>query len=1249
MCLYRLNSRQMRGCPEIRLIRRFIFLLNVFVLGCIDSPVRAQTGPLPPEDAPAYRVILLGNIGGGDSGEVQEMLRTHLDETDKNSAVVFLGDELSCCGFPDSAKTDHTPAFSVLSEWLDVVKGYRGDVIYLPGNREGEHVAERRDGLIREAQFIETTLGKEGVFPLRDGFPGPIAMPLSGDITLIALNTQWWLDEDQQYGDTGEYELNEPLDFIREFEDLLFKHRNKNLLVVGFHPLFTNGNHGGRFSFLQHMTPLPILGSAMPLYRQLVGRPQDLASSRYRLFRQEMLAILRNQHNLIYAASHDYSLQYFRKEDRRRVKHHIVSGSASRSDHVSKGRGANFAAGEQGFMVVEYFDDGSVWLQAWTPSPTSSKGEPAYRTQLVAPDELLVEREASALPELEAMSDTTVVQSINPRYAQPKNFTRVLFGEQYRDLWAVPVEVPVLDWANEAGGLTPLKVGGQSQSVTLRMMGGNGKYYMLRSIDKLPVRSLSTAMRQTFAGTIIQDQVAMQHPFGAFVVPHLAEAAGVFHTNPRLVFVPPDSRLNVSNEALVGQVVLFEERADEDVSDIKSFGNASNVIGSAKLFQEINGDNDHRVQARAFARARLLDMLIADHDRTLDNFRWGAFEPYELNPDLEGKAREEGKIYMPIPTDRDKAFSKSDGFFPGLYRILAEPAWQSFSKKYGYIRGLNKKGLPLDRRFTAELTREDWVSIADSIRRSLTDEIIIDAVETWPSPVFEQAGEEMIETLQVRRDKLPEVADTYYDVLASVIDVVGSDKHEFFRVSRVDDERTEVVMYKYGRDGVIRKELFRRQVLTDETKEIRLYGQGGIDRFEIEGKVEQGPRVIIVGGPGEDTIIDESEVKKGRRKTIVYDVGQGTEVEGGPETKTRLSSEIDVNAYEFEGFKPNLTRPVAYFGSNQDDGLFIGGGFKRSVHGFRKSPHASTHQLMGNFAARTQAFNVQYMGHYVDVFGDWDLRLDAAFFNPNNIRNFYGLGNDTPNNETFSRFYQARFSRFLVKPLFEQALDSGIQVSIGPALEITDVRLDEERFIGQPQPGISDDSFDQLFFAGLEARLDVKTVDNALNPRQGFRFTGSADINTGIVETNDTYTNLASSISLYMSPSLSPQVTLALRVGGAHNIGSFPFFDSNTLGGNANLRGYRSTRFAGRTSFYHNVEARVELLDFASYFGYGTVGLMGFLDNGRVWADDESSRTWHQGYGGGLWVSVFDQLLINNTVGFSEENTTFSLNFGFLF
>ena len=78
---------------------------------------------------------------------------------------------------------------------------------------------------------------------------------------------------------------------------------------------------------------------------------------------------------------------------------------------------------------------------------------------------------------------------------------------------------------------------------------------------------------------------------------------------------------------------------------------------------------------------------------------------------------------------------------------------------------------------------------------------------------------------------------------------------------------------------------------------------------------------------------------------------------------------------------------------------------------------------------------------------------------------------------------------------------------------------------------------------------------------------------------------------------------------------------------------------------------RVKLLNVNSYLATGQFGILGFFDNGRVWTEEDADvgRVWHQGYGGGLWMSLFNAIVITGTMGFSEEDEIFNLKFGFLY
>jgi outer membrane protein assembly factor BamA len=312
-------------------------------------------------------------------------------------------------------------------------------------------------------------------------------------------------------------------------------------------------------------------------------------------------------------------------------------------------------------------------------------------------------------------------------------------------------------------------------------------------------------------------------------------------------------------------------------------------------------------------------------------------------------------------------------------------------------------------------------------------------------------------------------------------------------------------------------------------------------------------------------------------------------------------------------------------------------------------PFAAEHVIKGNFAARTQAFNVAYDGHYVGLAGLWDVKLNAAYLSPDNIRNFHGLGNESENTEDDRKFYQARLSELTVSPSLFKQVDELVSVSVGPFLHFVDARRDEGRFVGQPQEGISATSFDPQWFTGAHAGLLIDATDSKFNPKSGIRWLAGGNVNFNLSDGGETFSNLSSALSTYYSPSYSPQVTLSARVGGAHNLGEFPFYSAVTLGSKSNLRGFRSTRFAGRTSFYQNVDLRIEIFKFSTYLAIGKAGIHGFADNGRVWTDGESSSVWHQGYGGGVWFEMFGLLVFQGTLGFSEDDTTVNVGVGFLY
>ena len=142
------------------------------------------------------------------------------------------------------------------------------------------------------------------------------------------------------------------------------------------------------------------------------------------------------------------------------------------------------------------------------------------------------------------------------------------------------------------------------------------------------------------------------------------------------------------------------------------------------------------------------------------------------------------------------------------------------------------------------------------------------------------------------------------------------------------------------------------------------------------------------------------------------------------------------------------------------------------------------------------------------------------------------------------------------------------------------------------------------------------------------------------------FLNTESSLSVYIPIG---SLVFASRIGGAVLYGEPQFFQYNQLGGLSNLRGFRRGRFTGKTSFYNNNELRIPITDLNGYILRGKFGLSLFCDNGRVWMPEENSKTWHNGYGGGIWFLPFNKLAITATYGISNEDKVLGIAAGFLF
>lgn len=828
------------------------------------------------------------------------------------------------------------------------------------------------------------------------------------------------------------------------------------------------------------------------------------------------------------------------------------------------------------------------------------------------------------------------------------NLQRFWLGDHYRDIWLTAVKVPKLDFDSVLGGLTILGKGGGEQTLSLKVLAANGQPYNLRSLQKDPSASLPENLRSSFADDVVQDQISASNPYAPFVLPELGDSAGIFHTNPKLFYIPDTPELGEYREEFAGVLVMLEEDADENWENYEDFGYTTNAVGTDKVLEELEDDNDNQVDQKNFLKVRLFDMWIGDWDRHEGQYRWA-----EL-------AKEKGNLYKAIPEDRDNMFFRFDGVLPWIAsRKWALRKFKDFYKiKVKDIGGLNWQARHIDRRFLTELEKQDWIEAAKELQQSLTDELIASSLKKLPDAVYRMYADTLNVILQQRRALLEDYALRYYAILAEEVNVVGSDEHELFVVDRLADGATKVNLYKSNDDGEKKKLIYERLFKPDETEEIRLFGLEKEDYFVVRGQSKKGIEVRIIGGEGEDHLNDSSRVKGWGDKTLYYDLlDEDNEVVQLSETKVILRRSLDVNRYDFDAFEYDYFGPSLYMGYNKDYGVFVGGGVLIRKQAFHKFPYSSEHRIVANISPSTKAWNFLYEGDFVDLFGKAGLNVKANLQAPNYFSNFYGFGNENPieESESSSDYYHVDYNKFQFDPNIKFRVGENSFIEFGPSYRMINVAEKTNRFYSDIQDSLPFKNLQQSHYLGMVFEAGIMSIKDRHFPQKGIRWNISTALYDNLNNELPRFAKLQTDFSAYYTFHWPLRTTIAARVGGASNVGEFAFYDGNSIGGNEGLgrpgtvRGFHRDRFMGRSSIYQNTEIRIKLLDVPFYYLPFAFGISGHHDIGRVWADDQDSDKWHSGIGGGLWFGPLERWVFTLTYTGSEEGDFYNGMLGFLF
>jgi Omp85 superfamily domain/Calcineurin-like phosphoesterase len=1203
-------------------------LVYIGFLLFLTSAVYAQN------DSILSRIVLIGDAGellGKKNAVVEAVKKTVV--LDKKTTILYLGDNAYPNGLPDEFNNTYSDIKSILDTQINIGRGTDAKIIMVPGNHDWDNgSAAGYEFILREANYVNSSGLKNVFFYPESGCPGPVEVSIGKDITLILFDSQWWLTKQDKPGIESDCEFKTEDEVLTAIGDIVKKNFKKLIIFACHHPFKSNGIHGGYYGLKQHIfpftdlnrnlyIPLPLIGSIYPISRSVFGSPQDLKFPTYFNMVTKIQQVTKAHPHVIFVAGHDHGLQLIKDSN----FNYIVSGGGSKDSRVEKSKLSKFVDQALGFATLDILSNKIVRANFFTLRKDS--------VLLSYSDTIL---DFSKLPPLALDTATTIVSKFKDSisvpasnlYKNPSGFRSFLIGKNYRSEWSVPVKMKVFNLNTEKGGFVIEGMGGGKQTKTLGLRDKQGNKWVLRTIDKDPEKALPPDLRLAVAKDITQDLISASHPYAALTIPPMAIAAGITESAPEYFFVPNDYSFGDYRTVFANKVCMLEQTDPTyDGSDTKS---------SDKVINKLFEDNRRKVDQRAVLNARLLDMMIGDWDRHFEQWKWGTAD--------SGK----GKIYYPVPKDRDQAYFYSDGLIIRFVSRRIMPFSKGFRKDIPKINEWNFSAKDFDRFFLNHLSKEEWQEVVTNFVLRENDSVIEAAMRQFPPEIKAMDKSLVAEKLRSRRDLLKTKALVYYDFLAKQVNLLGSNMDEYFKISGNEKAGLDIEVFAKTDHLDSNALLYRRSFQPKATQEIRLYGLGGNDVFDIEKNANSPIKLSLIGGKGIDSFLVKS-----RLKTYIYDyTKENNFVSKGARTKVYLQNDAEANSFNLKGFTYNVKKiPNLAVGFNPDDGVLVGAGLLLRNYGFLKKPFSSEQRFTGLFALTHRAFQFRYSGTFINVFRKTDVLVDAFIADPA-LNYFYGFGNSTKMEPgTKAKFYRVRYKYLDVDVLFRKKPFNILSIIAGPSFYQywNKYSPNKDYVLGAPYLVKLDSAniFKRKDYLGGKALVIVNNLNSEVFPTRGVLWSTEFTALRPLTKDANSLTRLRSDMTVYASLSDPAKVVAVLHLGAGHIFSDkYEYFQALSLGSDDYLRGFRKNRYEGSSLAYLGTELRIKLFESGSYILPGTIGMVGFNEIGRVWIKEEQSKQWHDAFGAGLYYFMYHLVLVSATVAYTGEGVLLNVSLG---
>lgn len=1229
---------------------RFIFsLLSVYLLAVSCATYAPQykdlnTLPQYPSDKEIDKTFyLVGDAGlsplTGKSVALNTFQNFLATQQTSGNYTIFLGDNIYPNGMPPENDSYRKMAEHMMDAQYDATKEYDGPVLFIPGNHE--YYAGGSIGALRESEYINKYAGKTVYFP-ENGCP-LTSISVDENIQLIVLDTQWFLENwnaNPTINKNCDIKTREKL-FI-EIQLELEKNQNKTIVFAMHHPMFTNGNHGGYFALEKHLypmqrkIPLPILASLIVEIRSEGGvSVQDRYNELYNNLMTSLQGLASNNERIVFVSGHEHTLQYIEKDGLKQ----IVSGAGSKESYATIGKQGLFSAGREGFAVLDVFKDGSSWVRYYG---ADGQNNPILLYQKEVNSPVLNYKVGDLTNNFpsERMAAIYTQDSIKEAL-----FFKTVWGAKYKNAYSTPVSAKVANLDTLFGRLTVVRKGDEKGYRSLLLKDTLGNSYRMRALGKNALKfaqniSLTNKDNPDDTPELSESKLpksfgadfyTASHPYAVMAIPTLAKAVNIFYTTPHLFYVPKQRGLGNYNDEFGDELYLISVEPSENSEGEQTFKYPDDIETTDDILNKVRNKGTVYVDEENYIKSRLFDMLIGDWDRESDHWRWAEF----FN-------RYKKDVYVPIPKNRDEAFSSFDGNILELASSIFTGTRQNhvYNDDLTDLKWFNSEGVILDRALLQRSGRNAWLQAAKNIQTSITDTVIDNAFLSVPQEVRDESLKNIQDNLKARKKNLTDIADRYYSYLATLQTIVGTDETDNFLVTRLPNGETNVKMTNESGNVVI-----DRTYNHADTEEIWIYGLKGDDTFEVVGKQSNLIYVRVVGGNGTDVYT----LNEGRRSKVYDHQSFESIIKKKRGGSLRFTDVYNLNTYDYRKQINRSQNLVPALGYNPDDGFRTGVQYIYRVDNFQRNPFSQKHVLTGGFYWETLTFDLRYEAEFANIKNDLNLTFGARATSPNYRVNFFGIGNETENPQASKGF---NYNRVGVQTISANAglvrnSNFGSFFKLQTTFEAITVTNPTDNFVSQSKAIVPDAT---KYFGTLEGIFNYRSADDPFNPTLGMNFDLSTGVTDNLNDNSRVFGFLKSRIGFYNTLITSRKLVLKTDFRAQFNFGNlYEFYQAVSLGGETGLRGFREERFSGKSLLIGSADVRYSLPKIKIGLFPLQTGIYGGADLGRVWVPDESSERWHNAYGGGLWLNGLGGLSGNFATFSSEEGTRITFGLGFTF